>query len=73
LSSPEQLSKDLQIQVEIYKALLTTVNERSWIDGVISQGFFPPVAIQDASASIHGKPASDVIWYWYSGWSENTP
>lgn len=73
LSSPEQFSKDLQTQAEIYNAIFSTINERPWIDGIISQGFFPAVAVQDASASIHGKPASDVIWYWFSGWSGNTP
>ncbi|GIV66426.1 MAG: hypothetical protein KatS3mg047_0819 [Bellilinea sp.] len=73
LSTPEQFSVDIQIQAESYTAFLTAVNERPWIDGVVSQGFYPPAAIQDASSSIHGKSASDIVWYWYSGWSEETP
>ncbi len=73
ISSPEQYTLDLQTQAEIYSAFLAVVNERPWIDGVVSQGFYPPAALQDASSSIHGKPASEIIWYWYSGWSRISP
>ncbi len=73
ISSPEQYTLDLQTQAEIYSAFLAVVNERPWIDGVVSQGFYPPAALQDASSSIHGKPASEIIWYWYSGWSGISP
>ncbi|GAP10842.1 hypothetical protein BECAL_02018 [Bellilinea caldifistulae] len=73
LSPTEQFTPDLQLQADSYSALLSAINERSWIDGVVSQGFYPPAAIQDASSSIHGKPASDVLWYWFLGWSGNNP
>ncbi len=73
MSSDEQTTANLQIQAEVYQAILATVDKIPWIDGFISQGFYPPVAIQDASSSIHGKPASDIVWYWFSGWAENTP
>ncbi len=56
---------NLQAQADIYQALLTAVNDRAWISGFVSRGYYPPVVLQDASASIHGKPASDVLWYWY--------
>jgi hypothetical protein len=56
---------NLQVQADIYQALLMAVNERPWISGFVSRGYFPPAVVQDASASIHGKPASDVLWYWY--------
>ena len=56
---------NLQAQADIYEALLLAVNERPWISGFVSRGFFPPVMLQDASASIRGKPASDVVWYWF--------
>lgn len=59
------LTVDLQEQLMIYNAFFTALNQRKWIDGVISRGFYPPAQLQDKSASIHGKPASDVIWYWY--------
>jgi hypothetical protein len=56
---------DLNEQVDIYNGALVAVNERSWINGFISRGYNPSVVIQDASSSIYGKPASDVLWYWY--------
>lgn len=56
---------DLQQQVDIYDAMLNAINTRSWVSGFVSRGYYPPVALQDKSASIHGKPASDLLWYWF--------
>lgn len=56
---------DLQQQVDIYDAVFNAVNGRTWVTGLISRGYFTPVALQDKSASIHGKPAADVLWYWF--------
>ncbi|HEX5837984.1 MAG TPA: carboxypeptidase regulatory-like domain-containing protein [Anaerolineales bacterium] len=59
------VSLDLQQQVDIYDAVFNAINVRSWIGGMVSRGYFAPVALQDKSASIHGKPAADLVWYWY--------
>lgn len=59
------LGLDLEIQADIYEAMLSAVNERPWVSGVVSRGYYPPVALQDKSASVHGKPAADVLWYWF--------
>ena len=59
------LSTDLSEQTNAYNALLLAVNERSWISGLVSQGFFPPLPLQDTSSSVYGKPASGVLWFWY--------
>jgi hypothetical protein len=56
---------DLQQQVDLYDAVLTALNTRSWVSGFVSRGFFSPVELQDKSASVHGKPARDVLWYWF--------
>ena len=56
---------DLQQQVDIYDAMFNAVNARPWVSGLISRGYFAPVALQDKSASIFGKPAADLIWYWF--------
>ncbi len=56
---------DLQQQVDIYDAIFNAVNGRTWINGLVSRGYFAPVALQDKSASIHGKPTADLLWYWY--------
>ena len=56
---------DLQQQVDIYDAMFNAINARTWVSGVISRGYFAPVALQDKSASIFGKPAADLLWYWF--------
>jgi hypothetical protein len=58
-------SVDLSAQVDLYEAVLNAVNSRPYIAGVISRGFYPPTLLQDHSASIHGKPAADLLWYWF--------
>ncbi|GIK10216.1 MAG: hypothetical protein LC138_00205 [Anaerolineales bacterium] len=60
-----ELSLNLQLQADIYETLLAAVNTRPWVSGVVSRGYYPPTLLQDKSASIHGKPAGDVLWYWY--------
>lgn len=59
------VSLNLQTQADIYEAMLSAVNARPWISGFISRGYYLPVTLQDKSTSIHGKPAADVLWYWY--------
>ena len=56
---------NLDQQVDAYNAVLSAVNQRSWVSGVVSRGYYPPVELQDKSISIHGKPATDVLWYWF--------
>lgn len=59
------VSLDLQQQVDIYEAVFNAINARSWVSGLVSRGYYAPVALQDKSASIHGKPTADLIWYWF--------
>jgi len=56
---------DTQQQLDIYDALFNAINARSWVSGFVSRGYFEPVALQDKSASVHGKPAADLLWYWF--------
>jgi hypothetical protein len=56
---------NLQLQADIYEAMLTAVNSRAWISGFVSRGYYLPASLQDKSASIHSKPAADILWYWY--------
>ncbi len=59
------VSLSLQTQADIYEAMLTAVNARSWITGFVSRGYYLPAALQDKSTSIHSKPAADILWYWF--------
>lgn len=56
---------DMHFQAEIYQIILNTINERDWINGIVSGGFYPPAELQDFSSSINGKPAFNLISTWY--------
>jgi hypothetical protein len=56
---------NLQQQVDLYDVMFNAVNSRAWVNGLVSRGYFAPVALQDKSASIHGKPTADLLWYWF--------
>ncbi len=58
------LNLDLQAQADAYNAVLSAINDRPWISGYVSLGYYPPTVLQDKSVSIHGKPAAGVFWYW---------
>jgi hypothetical protein len=60
-----EIAINLQLQADIYEALFAAVNTRPWVSGVVARGYYPPTLLQDKSASVHGKPAQDVLWYWY--------
>lgn len=62
----ETIGIDLQEQADIYSALLNAVNQRTWISGFVTRGFYPPASLQDPSASVRGKPAQDVTGYWFA-------
>ena len=57
---------DLEEQSRIYQAVLEAININDWIDGVVSRGYYPPAVLQDKSVSLNGKPAEDVLKYFYS-------
>jgi Glycoside Hydrolase Family 113/Carboxypeptidase regulatory-like domain len=63
LDSPE-VGLNMQEQTNAYNAVLLALNDRNWISGFVSMGYYPPAVLQDKSISIHGKPASGVVWYW---------
>ena len=64
-NNPGAVAVDLEAQTDVYEALLNAVNSRPYVDGIISRGFYPPTLLKDKSASIHGKPAADLLWYWF--------
>jgi hypothetical protein len=56
---------DLNGQAELYHAMLTAIEQRDWISGFVSRGYYPPVTLTDKSSSVRGKPTADLLWYWY--------
>lgn len=69
LSRPHEdiptIALDLDEQAQVYNALLIAINERDWISGFVSRGFYPPAILQDKSYSVHGKPAGDILKVWF--------
>jgi hypothetical protein len=57
---------DLEEQARIYQALMEEAIQRSWIYGLISQGYNPSVAVEDNSSSIYGKPAATVVAHYFN-------
>jgi len=58
---------DLAEQAMIYNAVLPVIASREWITGISVRGYEPTLISFDNSSSIAGKPAADVIQYWFSG------
>jgi len=56
---------ELSNQAQLYSALLTSVASRDWIAGFFSRGLYPYVTLQDTSATVYRKPASEILWFWY--------
>jgi hypothetical protein len=50
------LAPDFDAQTRAYQALFLAAVERDWITGFFAWGYYAPVALRDASPSIHGKP-----------------
>lgn len=64
-------SPDLQTQANLYHTALSAAAEREWITGFVSRGYYPPAALKDASTSVHGKPASELLQEWFTILSGN--
>ena len=56
---------DLHAQADIYQAMLQAVNQRDWVGGFVSRGYYPSLSLMDKSSSTHGKIAADQLWYWF--------
>jgi hypothetical protein len=67
-SNPEifNLSLDLQEQVDAFSAILSQVQAREWIIGVVARGYYPPAILIDPSQSVNGKPVEDLFKLWFS-------
>ncbi len=62
-----ELEVDFALQAKIYTALISTAANKSWISGIVSEGYYAPAILHDKSISIHGKPAQEVLSQWFAG------
>jgi hypothetical protein len=61
----QDLTRDLDAQADTINAVLLEALNRTRVKGFYVRGYNPIAALQDKSASVLGKPAQDVLWYWY--------
>lgn len=54
-------------QALIYNAIMPIIASRDWITGTSIRGYEPSIVVHDGASSIAGKPAFDVIQYWFNG------
>ena len=59
-------SVDVAEQADVYQAILRSSVTKPWIYGLVSDGFNPSAAVQDGSPSINGKPAIQVLSYFFN-------
>ena len=64
-SDQANVTLDFQEQVNAYAAVFQAAGERPWINGLVASGYYPGGTLQDKSASLRGKPAQDVLLYWF--------
>jgi len=64
----EAMQVDLHAQADEYSAILSAINQSAWVDGFVSMQYSLPVRLQDSSNSIHGKPAEDIVRFWFYNW-----
>jgi hypothetical protein len=56
---------DPQAQFEAYSSLLNLVNQRPWIEGLVSRGYTAPYPAPASPASVRGQPAAALLAYWF--------
>jgi hypothetical protein len=61
---------DQEEQAMIYQAIFEESLTRSWIYGIVSQGYDPSVQVLDNSGSIYGKSAEIVLSYYFNALSQ---
>jgi hypothetical protein len=60
------LPVDLQEQAWVINAMLLEAHDRPEVRGLFARGYDPLVAVQDEGISVFGKPAGEVLWFWFA-------
>ena len=56
---------DLKGQADLYQVMLQAINQRDWVGGFVSRGYYPAVSLMDKSSSVRSKMTADLLWYWF--------
>jgi hypothetical protein len=60
------LKIDLDEQTQALNAVLLAAYSHENVTGFYARRYYPPVSLHDKSASVNGKPAGQMLAYWYS-------
>jgi len=60
------LEVDLEEQAQAFNAVIAEAAERPEIRGLYARRYNPAAGLRDLSASVNGKPARDILWYWFA-------
>jgi len=60
------LAVDLEEQSQALNAVILAAYARETVQGFYARRYYPPVALHDKSASVNGKPASQMLAYWFT-------
>lgn len=66
LEQIDTLPVDFEQQSLVYNAIFPILASRDWVSGASIRGYEPIVDIHSGSSAIGGRPASDVIKYWFT-------
>ena len=61
-----EIKSDIFEQADIYQAILRSLIKQNWITGIVSSGYNPVISLQDASNSVRGKPAYEILSYFFN-------
>ncbi len=65
LDPDPDLALDLAEQSDAHNAVILAAYAREAVQGFYARRYHPPVALHDKSASVNGKPAGQMLGYWY--------
>ena len=57
---------DQEEQAQVYQAIIEASLQRTWIYGLVAQGYNPAVRVLDNSSSTYGKSAEIVLSYYFN-------
>jgi hypothetical protein len=60
-----EVDLDFSLQARVYTSLISTAVKKSWVSGIIANGYYAPAILHDKSISIHGKPAELILSQWF--------
>jgi hypothetical protein len=70
VQSSEVTQSDLDAQRILINAAALAVNDQPWVSGLITYNNLFPLRLKDSSPNLRGKPAADVLAFWFSLWTQ---